>query len=67
MKFEGREFMLLAIAAIVVAAWMGRYSMTPATFGERAGGVYQLDRWTGNVIIYFGAGYRQTVPASPTP
>ena len=48
---NANKWLVFAVAAVVVAAWLGRYEITA---GDR--GAYKLDRWTGDVLVCFADG-----------
>lgn len=57
----------LSVAALLVAAWMGRYSLqTIARGGDSSVPLaYVLDRWTGGVEIVVAATRRPVKRAEP--
>ena len=46
-------------AALIMVAWMGRYTIVPINNSSERPFAYQLDRWTGNVWFFRGALYHE--------
>lgn len=49
----------LAIATLVLFAWLGRYTLVVGSRGDGVPPAYKLDRWTGAVIFLFAGQSRE--------
>ena len=52
----------VAIAAMVLVAWLGRYTVVIGSRGDGTPPGYVLDRWTGRATLLYGGQVMETRP-----
>jgi hypothetical protein len=52
----------LVVAMLLGAAWLLRWDVTPINNGDRSGGAYVLDRFTGVLYFAYGFGIEKVEP-----
>lgn len=57
-----RSIVVVCAAAVVVAAWLGRFEVVTSAAGDQVPPTYLLDRWTGRVTYLQAAAMHDLRP-----